>query len=104
LFGSDGGLRGRWRDDGTVDLIVEGALWHSLVDPGDGRKGGVARSGKHAFRVEPGRVLRLEFDIGGGTFGVRGSDGQWSNADLDSLRAGHRTALLVSVKQAEANG
>lgn len=104
LFGSDGGLRGRWRDDGTVDLIVEGVLWHSLVDPGEGRKGGFGQSGKHAFRVEPGRVLRLEFDTSGGTLGVKGADGQWSNADLDSLRAGHRTALLVSVKQAQAHG
>lgn len=103
LVGSKGGIRGRWREDGAVDLLVDAHLWQSLVEPAAPRSGEIGRSGTHAFRVEPGQVLRLDFEPQIGQFALTDADGTPHEASLESLRAGHERALLVSVTSAQAS-
>lgn len=104
LVGSEGGLRGRWRDDGAIDLHVDAELWQSLVEPTASRRGEVGTTGQHAFRIEVGEVLQLDFETQDGRFRTVAADGTEHEASLETLRAGHQRALLVSVTAAQARG
>ncbi|MBC8068325.1 MAG: hypothetical protein IAG13_08325 [Deltaproteobacteria bacterium] len=89
-----GSLRGRLREDGAIDLLVEARIKVTTVESGEVAVGGTAVSGRHAFRLEPGQTLRLELPE---------ASSRWSRAHAEhelvvhghEVLRDHMDALLV---------